>query len=580
MKNYFFKLYLSFLICKLSVVSIVFIFTIFNIKAQEFPTHFPWITDTVYISGLAADGGNGSKKFPYNDWDDFSFTSKTAYLFKRGGTMDINSTKAIKVDSVYIGGYGSGDRPLFYGKGTNKHFYFCGTQQYIQGIDVMCQDTGTCFTFQGDSTKFLWADSIEMSHSWWGTNPGGYGKIILSNIHIHRIRVDGLYADSNDTLIIKNAYIHDINRWYDWIQNINSSGGDCIQGENNGYVVIDGCTLDHSDNPGKFALIQNGADTVNVFNSILYGYDSTAVVYAGSSNRGMHFENCKFIGSKYGIWNFGNMVVKNCVFKSNWIHCIKGPNGVICNSVFADNPGGRKYLETKYNSTTGEYYADTATSRGIALPFTGIPHAQIYNNIFYNIKQSMECFTKYIDSTVMVYNNDYYNDPNEFDDQPLSQVGNNIFTVEPKFDTSKGDTTDFYLSKESELIDAGFDLLSIGIELTSDINGNKRPNGSGYDIGAYEYYDEEETSKNQKQLEAHEVIVYPNPTCGELNIESKSDEIEQIMIYNLIGVRVFDSDLLNTNTFSKRLNYLNTGVYIINVVLSNGSVNSLKIVMK
>jgi hypothetical protein len=90
-----------------------------------------------------------------------------------------------------------------------------------------------------------------------------------SNLNIHRIHVDRIYSSGNDTIIIKNAIIHDVNRWYDWKQDIGSYGGDCIQGESNGYVLIDGCSLDHSDMAGKFALIQNGADTVIVKNSIL-----------------------------------------------------------------------------------------------------------------------------------------------------------------------------------------------------------------------------------------------------------------------------------------------------------------------
>jgi hypothetical protein len=542
---------------KLLLIWLIFFNT--SIFSQEFPTHFPWITDTVYISGSAADGGNGSKESPYNAWDNFSFKRKTAYLFKRGETMDVNGKTVINADSLYLGGYGSGDRPLFYGKGTNKHFYFCGTQQYIQGINIQCQDTGTCITFLGDSSKFVWADSMELSHAWWGTNPGGYGKIILSNLYVHRTRVDGIYASNNDTLIIRNTKVHDVNRWYEYIQDINTSGGDCLQGVSNDYVIIDGCNLNHSANPGKFALILTGTDTAIIKSSTIMGYDLSAAVYVGGSKRGWHFDGCKIIGGTYGLWNHGYLVVQNCVFKGNWKSAIQSPKGILCNNVFADNPGGRAYTNSS---------GSTVYSRGIALPVSGDnTRLLVYNNIFYNIKQSIECFSKYIGSTILVSNNDYYNDSTLFEEQPKNQVGENALNINPKFDFARDGTTDYYLLSNSSLIDAGLDLSTIGIALACDINDKKRPNGYGYDIGAYEYYENSES--NLEDNYSTKVKLFPNPANDLITVKSENENIQQIKIYSINGSEMRCIKNISETEYYLDLSRYHPAIYLVKVYLLN-----------
>lgn len=536
------------------------------IFSQDFPSNFPWIADTVYISGSGENGGNGSLNSPYNNWNDFSFNSKTAYLFKRGTVMDVPGKLVINSDSIFFGGYGNGERPKFYGKGTNKHFYFCGTQQYIQGINIQCQDTGTCITFSGDSSMFLWADSMELSHAWWGTNPGGYGKIILSNLYVHRTRVDGIYSAHNDTIIIRNTRVHDVNRWYEHIQDINTSGGDCIQGESNGFAVIDGCTLDHSDMPGKFALIQNGADTVVVTNSTLIGYDYSTTVYIGGTTQGWHFDGCKIIGGKYGLWNHGNLVVKNCVFKNQWKNSILGPQGIICNSVFANNTG-REYYDAQGN---------LVTTKGIVLPVSGDDtRLKIYNNIFYNVNQSIQCFKEYINKTIMMYNNNFYNDTTLFEEQPKSQLGENVFNVDPKFDTSRGDTNDYYLSEDSPLIDAGLDLSTVGILLTTDINGYARPNGKGYDIGAYEFYAPTGIKPVESNIKDPSVKIYPNPTAGEIYFKSKSEPIQSIAIFSIDGRKLQEINILNTDEYYLDLANFSSHIFIAKIQLLNSSYSTI-----
>jgi hypothetical protein len=535
------------------LISTILFLNIQFLSAQDFPTSFPWLKDTVYVSGSANEGGNGSITSPYNSWDNFTFKSKTAYLFHRGDTMDVTRAVVVRADSIYFGGYGNGDRPFFYGKTTNKHFYFSGNQQYIQGINVQCLDTGTCITFAGDSSKFLWADSITLSHAWWGTNPGGYGKIILSNFNIHRIRVDGIYSSYNDTIIVKNTYIHDVNRWYDWKQDIGNSGGDCIQGELNGYVIIDNCRLDHSDMAGKFALIQNGADTVIVKNSTLIGYAKSSAVYIGGSKRGWSFDGCKIIGGTYGLWNHGKLLVKNCIFTGNTKSSVFGSNASIYNSTFANVPGGR------------------------VLDGWTVDGWKVYNCLFYNVNQVFGANYNY----VWASHNNFYNNPDQYNTQPTTQWGDNSTTYDPLFNFSIGGEYDYYPSKDSKLIDAGIELSSLHISIPTDIYGYSRPNGEGFDIGAYEYYNDYEIQNIEygeydNPENPDKFILYPNPTNGVVYIDAANNEIQHVRVFDVSGKQVLSTNLLPSNTYIN-LSEFKDGIFFIQIQI-DGQIKTYKVI--
>ncbi|GEM_PF-2833650 len=523
------------------ILTISILFQCLAVLSQDFPTSFPWINDTVYIAGASSKSGDGSREKPYNSWDEFSFKSRTAYLFKRGDTLEVFRKVSIGVDSVYFGGYGSGARPLFYGTTTNKHLCFYGTQQYIQGINIQCQDTGTCITFTGDTAKcdFLWADSMELSSAWWGTNPYGYGKIILSNLYIHRIRVDGIFSSHNDTIIIKNTKIHDVNRWYDWKQDIGSSGGDCIQGESNGYVVIEDCMLDHSDMPGKFAIIQNGADTVTVKNSTLIGYEGSSAVYLGKTSAGWCIDACKIIGGNYGLFNKTRALVKNCVFSDCGTYSICGSNMTIYNCTFANQPEG-KVLK---GWTTGGW--------------------KVYNCLFYNVTQIFSASESY----VWASNNNYYND-STFSEQPLTPWGDNVTSYKPLFKKDNG-SYDFFLQENSMLIDAGADLSLLGVD--KDINGKSRPNGNGYEIGAYEYYSDEDnnTSGDNPDFVNADIVAFPNPSSGEFTIKSSGGAIRKLIVFSVSGEKLLSEKVPGLTEYKLDLSNRKTGIYCVKVWSDN-----------
>jgi hypothetical protein len=437
--------------CLFTVIALSNINTSF---AQEFPKSFPWLTDTVYISPSAPDGGNGSYASPYNEIDDFEFTSKRAYLFKRDDSLLFYGA-TISSDSLFIGTYGSGAKPKFLGQNIGHHFTFSGTEQYVQGLSVVCNDTGTCFRFRAsEEGKFLWADSLEAKAAFKGMEPSGYGKIIISNSLITRIRCDGLYSSHNDTIILRNTKINDVNRWYEKILDIGTSGGDCFQGESNGYVEVTDCYLDHSDVAGKFAMIQNAADSVYVKNTTFKSWSESAAVYGGPP-KGWRFEECKFIGGVYGIRNFSLLIIENCIFEDQTKSSISGEGAEIYNSNFVNVSGTR------------------------VLNGWGSAGWKVNNSIFYNVNHIYGAMEQYVTAS----NNIYYNPTG---DQPINQWGDNVYNIDPKF--VGVDVYDFHLEETSPAIDSG---LIFG-HITNDFEGSRRYTGTSFDIGAYEFYSEED----------------------------------------------------------------------------------------
>jgi len=193
--------------------------------------------------------------------------------------------------------------------------------------------------------------------------------------------------------------------------------------------------------------------TIACFDNNFRGYchgtyfnNSTNVVFRGGSyhhNDGM------------GIHN-GNegQVVDGVTFYNNLTGIIfrYGGNNVVKNSIFYNNE-----------------------SRGIWAPGSG---NKIYNNTF--VGNGSEAILIWSGGQSDVQNNIFWNTGTPIADPGGSNISNNL-TTNPNF-VNEG-SGDFHLQSSSPAIDAGTTLP----EVPCDHDGNARPAGSAYDIGAYEY---------------------------------------------------------------------------------------------
>lgn len=90
-------------------------------------------------------------------------------------------------------------------------------------------------------------------------------------------------------------------------------------------------------------------------------------------------------------------------------------------------------------------------------------------------------------------------------------------------------------------------------------------------------------SKNISFKELHgedEIIIYPNPTKGNLQIEIRGDSDEINYSYSLYGIKgnlLFNGDVNSYETFPLRMEHLNTGVYLL-ILKSSDEVSKYKII--
>ena len=118
---------------------------------------------------------------------------------------------------------------------------------------------------------------------------------------------------------------------------------------------------------------------------------------------------------------------------------------------------------------------------------------------------------------------------------------------------------DFHVSGASVNIDAGTSIASV----TDDIDGDSRPVGVSYDIGADEFVP---LSANEFNL-ADGFKAYPNPVNNILNIEFYR-EFNEVKVFNMLGKEVLIKKV-NANTTQIDMSVLDTGTYFVKISSEN-----------
>ncbi len=111
--------------------------------------------------------------------------------------------------------------------------------------------------------------------------------------------------------------------------------------------------------------------------------------------------------------------------------------------------------------------------------------------------------------------------------------------------------SDFHLTSTSPCIDAGTDTGAPVI----DYDGNLRPQGNGFDIGAFEYL----TPSFIADPDKRENIIAPNPTKGRIYIQNNFQN-KGYQLYSSTGLLVKKGKI---ETDELDLSYLNSGIYFL-----------------
>jgi hypothetical protein len=187
----------------------------------------------------------------------------------------------------------------------------------------------------------------------------------------------------------------------------------------------------------------------------------------------------------HGIYMSGNRnVVDGCDFADNVGHGIqiypKGDHNVLRNSTWHGTTAGPAI--GVYYGSENQVYNNLVYGNRFEGIFAFGPNALYANNTIYN-NQGPGIFIR-ADAPAAVFRNNiaYHNRGGDIVSEP---PGNGTFshnlTSDPRF--VKASAGDFHLTPGSPAIDTGMPVSAV----TTDFDQRPRPQGAGFDIGAYEY---------------------------------------------------------------------------------------------
>lgn len=246
-----------------------------------------------------------------------------------------------------------------------------------------------------------------------------------------------------------------------------------------------------------------------------------------------------FIGSNgLGHKHLGKII--NCLFNNNT--SLNGPSSIYFFTSTASGGNSLGVVVDVINST----FSSNIGNSGNTIRFDNSPRVAIINSIIYgNGSATPLNGTSYYQTTSSIV-----------EGGQMSGINQN-----PMLDT------DFKLLSNSPAINSGNDAL-VPSSITVDLAGNNRFVGT-IDKGAFEF--DAALSSNSFQAFS-DFIVYPNPTNGDLNIQS-SENIKKIILYSLDGRALSETE----NTFLQ-IDALPSGVYILSLETEDGSIGIKKII--
>jgi hypothetical protein len=122
---------------------------------------------------------------------------------------------------------------------------------------------------------------------------------------------------------------------------------------------------------------------------------------------------------------------------------------------------------------------------------------------------------------------------------------------------------DLHLQPYSACVDAG-----IAVVLTVDFDGNARPQGAGYDMGAYETAVVARPMAREPQQTAAPLTaqVFPNPTAGAFTLTLDREVTGFVQLFDVQGRLVASEQLNGANQAQFDLSSETTGMYLVRIV--------------
>ena len=291
----------------------------------------------------------------------------------------------------------------------------------------------------------------------------------------------------------------------------------------------------------------------------------------------LNMDACIFTNNKSLYGAGATLMTNGANFTSNITNCLFNGNDIVDMGALGKGANsviyvlGQNHLDLDiniYNTTiANNINKGTGTSYGGPVMFYkhnsagGSKKMSLYNCIIWGNKGDVKTVVRNTAGT----NLNSLNIHNTISEHSFPvTVGNitksNIKYVDPLFtDTAKND---FTLKLTSPGVDAG---TQTGLTFPSkDLAGNTRVLDSEIDMGCYE----NSVSVGTNKVTMESLSVYPNPTSGMLNIESKTKVANSIILFNLMGQKVME---VNENQNIIDVSNLPQGMYFIQVNYTNST---------
>lgn len=321
-------------------------------------------------------------------------------------------------------------------------------------------------------------------------NSTGSNHIIIENCIIYGSNY-GVLIDGGDEAVNGEAYQIVIrnNRVFNCVNH----GIKLMDREQPGYInrmhiydaIVEGNTVYNNGHRGIHA--STGAYKITIKNNIVYNnklqgistneiWDSVIennTVYANGQGPESEDEGIVIWSSK-NISITDNKIYDNSGFGLKFWEDLSntGSSPTVENNVIFKNHGGG--LEISADVNDGKIYNNTfASNQGTGLYISSsVSGHDVKNNIIYQNSNQIS------PGAGNSYNYNLY-----FPNVSFSLKGANSLSEDPLFANSQGN--DFHLRSNSPAVDSGID-----VGIITDIEKKLRPQGNGYDIGAYEYNEE------------------------------------------------------------------------------------------
>ncbi|EDP95545.1 choice-of-anchor Q domain-containing protein [Kordia algicida OT-1] len=308
-------------------------------------------------------------------------------------------------------------------------------------------------------------------------------------------------------------------------------------------------------------------NNVSVGGSGIFGRFATGETITVSNN--IFHDNLANYGAGFYTLNTNNVnytvTLANSLFYNNTTRNSSTNLGFTGSSIWLRSNSSGGTLTTTVTNCTFADNTDVGTessssNRGtfsVSRGSTGTHNVVVANSIFYGNRGAGGAITRAVTKGHTVIANsvsvNYAIDENNFAGLP---AGTNRSNANPMFvDAASGD---YSLSASSPAINTGNNADVIG---TTDVINNNRIVDTTVDLGAYEY--DATLSVEEVSLASDSLVIYPNPTSGIINIQTKTN-IKNVAIFNILGKKV-----LQATTATIDVSQLSGGMYVMKITTEN-----------